>query len=178
MGNILLDNQKTEMLYKNLKGDIVLYTPDTFQDEELKKIISQSESINENKIENELELKHIREIFRMLVKDGNFVDDLSDETLISQLTNGNRDVELLLREINDLVNRIQEDILYENTEKIKLINSALNIFNSNIEMNKMEEKINKLFKKYKINYTFDDIRNIQDNPEKIEEFLNKINKKK
>lgn len=178
MGNILLDNQKTEMLYKNLKGDIVLYTPDTFQYEELKKIISQSESINENKIENELELKHIREIFRMLVKDGNFVDDLSDETLISQLTNGNRDVELLLREINDLVNRIQEDILYENTEKIKLINSALNIFNSNIEMNKMEEKINKLFKKYKINYTFDDIRNIQDNPEKIEEFLNKINKKK
>lgn len=178
MGNILLENQKNEILYKNLNGDIVLYNPSKEQYEELKKIISDSKAINNGKDDNELELKYIREIFRMIIKDGNFIDDLSDEELVSQLTNGNRDIELLLREINELINRIQEDILYDYTKQIKIINTSLDILNSNAEANKIEEKMNKLFKKNKINCTFNDIKDIENNPKKMEEFLNKINKTK
>ena len=175
--NILLENQKEDIRFKNTDSSIILYNPNTEQYNNLKQIVINSELLNESPTENNLELKYIREIFRELVKDGSFVDELSDEELIKQLTNGNRDIQLLLQSINILIGEVRDDVLYGTTESLKLTNRMLTILNSKDTAQEIEKKINKLFKKNKINCTMDDIKKLQNNPEEVQEFIKKLNKK-
>ena len=76
-------------------------------------------------------------------------------------------MELLIRELKDIVLEIQEDILYEATEGIKTINAFLNIANGKYQQEIMEQKINKFFKKHKIQMTYKDFEKVQNNPEEI-----------
>lgn len=182
MGNILTEHKKSEIRFASNDGKIVLYNPTIEQENELTQIISTSIMLNNNKTENELELNYVREIFRMLVKDGAFVDELSDEELVNQLNEGDRDIVSLKQGINDIINELREDVIYEYTQQIKQYNSLLNIYNSNLDAKKMEEKINKLLKKNKIDMKFEEFTNIQGDPEKLEKLIkkisdNKINKK-
>ena len=160
MSNIFDDNQKQEIRYTNSKQTLVLYNPNEQQKEELKQMVSEIE-------DNMIPMNLIRYIFREMVKDGNIVDEFSDEELQDKINNCNRDMELLIRELKDIVLEIQEDILYEATEGIKTINAFLNIANGKYQQEIMEQKINKFFKKHKIQMTYKDFEKVQNNPEEI-----------
>ena len=165
MSNIFDDNQKQEIRYTNSKQTLVLYNPNEQQKEEFKEMVSEIE-------DNMIPMNLIRYIFREMVKDGNIVDEFSDEELQDKINNCNRDMELLIRELKDIILEIQEDILYEATEGIKTINAVLNIANGKYQQELMEQKIDKFFKKHKIKMTYKDFEKVQNNPEEIMKIIN------
>lgn len=172
----LLDkHKKKEIRYKN--GDFIFYSPNEIQSNEIKQILLDTLSIdNKLDINGELTSREIRYITRELTNIGSEVDELTDEELLSKLNDGDRQLTLLFREIEKYVYEFIEDIAYEQEQSIKLINSYINIINSNVSVDKTKEKINKLLKKNKINATVDELAQIKDNPDKIIELTNKINK--
>lgn len=153
MSNIFEDNQREEIRFQN--GNIVLYEPTIEDRERLKEIISKSS--NDEKIT--IGINFIREIIRSLVKDGNFIDTMSDDEIEEKLNRGNRRLTLLYREIKKILDEIVEDIQYEQEQQIKTINSLVNILNSNKEAEMMKNKLDKFFKKNKLNLTIDEIIN-------------------
>ena len=172
----LLDkHEKKEIRYKN--GDFVFYSPNEIQMNEIKQILSDTLSVDDKlNMNGELTSREIRYITRELTNIGSEVDELSDEELLNKLNNGDRQLVLLFREIERFIYEFVEDMAYEQEQSIKFINSYINIINSNISVDKTKEKINKLLKKNKINATVDELAQIKDNPDKIIELTNKINK--
>ena len=171
----LLDkHQKNNIRYKN--GDFVFYSPNEIQINEIKQILSDTLSVDDKlNMNGELTSREIRYIIRELTNITE-VDELSDEELLNKLNNGDRQLVLLFREIERFIYEFVEDMAYEQEQSIKFINSYINIINSNISVDKTKEKINKLLKKNKINATVDELAQIKDNPDKIIELTNKINK--
>lgn len=171
----LLDKHiKKEIRYKN--GDFIFYSPNEIQSNEIKQILLDTLSIdNKLDINGELTSREIRYITRELTNIGSEVDELTDEELLGKLNDGDRQLTLLFREIEKYVYEFIEDIAYEQEQSIKLINSYINIINSNVSVDKTKEKINKLLKKNKINITVDELINVKENPNKITELINKIN---
>ena len=142
----------------------------------IKQILLDTLSIdNKLDINGELTSREIRYITRELTNIGSEVDELTDEELLGKLNDGDRQLTLLFREIEKYVYEFIEDIAYEQEQSIKLINSYINIINSNVSVDKTKEKINKLLKKNKINITVDELINVKENPNKITELINKIN---
>jgi hypothetical protein len=58
---------------------------------------------------------------------------------------------------------------------MKEINMLLNISTCNDELDKIQTKLNKFFKKNKLNVKFEDFADIQSNPEKLQKLINKLN---
>jgi len=172
MNNFLKENQKEEIRYKSKDGKIILYNPTDEQYEELVSILKNTISMDSTN--NVLEIKYIREIFRNLVKDGHFIDEYSDEQLLLEIENGNRKIKLLMREITELIQEITDDLFYEYTQQIKSMNSLFNIANSNQDIKTLETKINKFFKKNKIDMKFEDLKDFND-PQAIEDLTKKLN---
>jgi hypothetical protein len=170
MGNFLKENQKNEIRYQN--KDIILYNPTKEEYEQLKEIMKNIVTDKENSIS--IDVKYIKEIFRMLVKGGNFVDDYTDEELITELENGNRKIQLLYQEIKDMIQDIIDDIIYECKKQTRDINTFINMINNNDDTIKTKDKINKFLKKKKININVDEIEKlIKENPETIKSIINK-----
>ncbi|HBA03769.1 MAG TPA: hypothetical protein DCW51_07385 [Clostridium sp.] len=110
----------------------------------------------------------------MLVKDGNFVDEYIDEELIMELENGNRRIQLLYREIVNMIQETIDDVMYDCEKKTKDINTFINMMNNNDDTIKTKDKINKFLKKKKININLDEIEKLmQQNPEMIKSIINK-----
>lgn len=176
MSNFLKKNQKTNIRFTDGK-DIVLYEPTKEQYSQLKEKINKISIDKENKsitIGEEM----IREIFKTLVKDGEFINEYSSQELNGLIENGNNKIKILFREIQDLLQEITDDIQYENNQMIKDMNKVLNILTSNDSVTIMKNKFDKLLKKKKIPMTFDEISSLQDNPEEMLNIIkNKLNKK-
>jgi hypothetical protein len=173
MSNFLKENQKEEIRYKSKDGKIILYNPTEEQYEELVGILKNAISMDSTN--NVLEIKYIREIFRNLVKGGHFIDDYTDEQLSQEIENGNRKIKILMREITELVQEITDDLFYEYTQQIKIMNNLFNIVSSNQDLETVKNKANKFFKKNKMDIKFEDFMNIQNNPQAIEDLTKKLN---
>jgi hypothetical protein len=91
MNNFLKENQMNDIRYQD--KDITLYNPTDIQYEQLKEIMRNVVTDGENNAI--INIKYIREIFRMLVKDGDFIDEYTNEELMKELDNGNRRIQLL-----------------------------------------------------------------------------------
>lgn len=174
MSNFLEKNQKTSIRFSNGE-DIVLYEPTKDQYNVLK------EKINKLSIKKEsnsiiIGEDMIREIFKTLVKDGQFIDNYNSKELNKLIEDGNYNIKVLFREIQSLLQEITDDIQHENNQLIKDMNRVLNILISNDDMTTMKGKFNKLLKKNKIALTYDQISELQHNPEEIINLIkNKIN---
>ena len=174
MGNLLDKHQKTEYRYKN--KDLILYYPTDEQYEEIKQLVKDSIQIDKDmKVNGELQFKSVRFIIREITSISHSIDEMSDVEIQEKLNNGDRTLVLLYREIETLIQEIVDDVFYEYTQQIKEIDSLLNIANSNDNLERMKVKMNKFFKKYKVNMQFEDFMKIANNPNAIEELTNKLN---
>lgn len=177
MGNILLDNQKTDIRFQN--EDIVLYEPSSEQYTEIVRILNENvEMETDGAMQGEVGLKHIRYIFRELVKDGNFIDEYSDGEFEQLINKGNRKLKTLFREITDLLQEILEDIQWNREQQMKTMNSFINIANSKDSADKIKLKAEKLLKKNGLDITLEELTDIKNNPEMVEKLMNKLQTKK
>ena len=169
---ILDKHQKQEIRFQS--GDLIMYNPTDVQVEEFKNVLSESFSINQDlSIDGGLNLREIRFMISSLTNIGSEINELSDEELLQKIDNGDRQLTLLLREIERYIYEFVEDMSYEQEKSIKFINSSINIINSNADNVKMKEKVNRLLKKNKITATIDELMAVKDNPEKITELISK-----
>lgn len=179
MGKILDNYIKTNVRFQY--GDLILYEPSDEQIKELKDIISKN--VTENKefeIEGSLNFDTIKTIIRDLTSIGYEIDDYTDGDIINLYNNGKKPLRKLIDAISELIQELTEELFEEQLNQVKFINSYVNIINGEKDINKMKDKINKLFKKNKINMSFDDIISIHNekgmNKEKIEDLINTIKK--
>lgn len=182
MENFLLNNRKTNIRYKD--NEIEVYEPNQEQYQELVKIIQDSSKIDNNLgIETNINMEYLRYIFKNLTSLGDLIDSMSDDEILDALDNGNRRIVILYREIEKLINEILEDIVYNSEQQIKMTSSFINILNSNESRQKLEEKINRLFKKYNVNLSLEELNELRilsenkSNPKRLEELLDKVNQK-
>lgn len=175
MGNFLVDNQKNEIRF--VEGDIVLYEPNDEQLSRLKEMVKEIDTSDESKA-TEISINYLRYIIRNLCKDGDFIDDISDEEFIQLWENGNLKIMKLKNAIEDLLSEVGELIMLEQSSLIKVYTQMANVLNSNNEIETMKTKFNKLFKKY--NLTFDDVVSGNITTEQIEKMSKpkKTNKRK
>lgn len=167
---ILQKHQKKEIRYES--KDFRLYNPSEIQRQELSKIVMDNSKIEGDNLTAEYGLNMIRFIFKELTNIGEEVNELSDKELESLLDNGDRELELLIREVTLLIEEISEDSIYIITKQIKMINSLLSSLDTNGDMEKLKNKFNKFAKKYKLKMTWEDIVS---NSEKQSELLQELN---
>ena len=174
MNNILEKHQKGQYRF-NQKG-ITMFEPTSEQYEEIKQLVKDSIQIDkEMKVSGELQFKSVRFILREITSVGHSIDEYTDNEIEEKLNNGDRTLVLLYREIETLIQEIIDDIFYDYMQRIKEMDSLLNIANSNDNLERMKVKMNKFFKKYKVNMQFEDFMKIANNPNAIEELTNKLN---
>lgn len=173
MSELLKKHQKKEFRYKS--KDFKLYEPTSYQREELASIIIENSKIQEGELVGEFGLKSIRYIIKELTNIGSEVDELSNKELESLLDNADRELQLLMREIELLLHEVAEDILCQTTRSMRYMNDFINTMDANGDSEKLKKKWNKFNKKYKLNVSWEDLIN---NAEKREELENKLKESK
>lgn len=169
MSELLKKHQKREFRYES--KDFKLYEPTPYQRDELASIIIENSKIEDDELVAELGLKSIRYSIRELTNVGNEIDELTDKELESLLDNGDRELQLLMREIELLLHEIAEDVLCQTTRSMRYMNDFINTMDVNGDSEKLKKKWNKFNKKYKLNVSWEDLIN---NAEKREELENKL----
>lgn len=169
MNNLLRQHQKKEFRYES--KDFKIYEPTNYQREELASIIVENSKIEDDELVAELGLKAIRYVIRELTNVGNSIDEISDKELESLLDNGDRELQLLMMEIEILLHEVAEDILCQTTRSMRYMNDFINTMDVNGDSEKLKKKWDRFNKKYKLNMSWDDLVN---NAEKREELGNKL----
>lgn len=177
MKNFLESNQKQEIRVR-ISEDIVLYEPNEEQMEDLRNILKENLKVDGNlNATGEISYKYIRWIIRNLCMNGAFIDEYSDDELEKLIENGNKYIKKLINEIMDLLSEIGEDLLVEHSNLIDTYSKMGTILNSNIDMENMKTKFDKLLKKNGYNnIKFEDVLNGNVDLEKLEK--NKTKSKK
>lgn len=172
---ILEKNQKNSIRFK--RGDFIIYEPSDMQREEIMTMLeNQDISIEGESVKGEVNLKFIRYILRECTSIGNEVDEYNDIQLENMLDNGNRDMLLFVRDIEQLVNELVEDMIYIQQKEVDLILKMLNILGTSTTNMEMEKKFNNLMKRNKVSLTFEQMIKNKDNPEELQKLI-KLSKK-
>ena len=169
MSELLRKHQKKEVRYES--KDFKMYELTNYQREELANIVTENSKIQDDELLGEFGLKSIRYIIRELTNVGNEIDELTDKELESLLDNGDRELQLLMREIELLLHEIAEDIVCQTTRNMRYMNDFINTIDVNGDSEKLKKKWNKFNKKYKLNVSWEDLIN---NANKREELENKL----
>lgn len=169
MSELLKQHQKKSERYKS--KSFIMYEPTPYQREELMNIITENSKIENDELVTELGLKSIRYSIRELTNVGSGIDELTDKELESLLDNGDRELQLLMIEIELLLHEIAEDVLCQTTRSMRYMNDFINTMDANGDSEKLKKKWNKFNKKYKLNVSWEDLIN---NAEKREELKNKL----
>lgn len=169
MSELLKKHQKKEIRHES--KDFKLYEPTDYQREELMNIITENSKIENDELVAELGLKSIRYTIKELTNVGNEIDELADKELESLLDRGDRELELLMREIELLLHEVTEDVIYQTTRNVKVMNDIINALDTNGDVDKLRKKWDKFNKKYKMNISWEDLIN---NANKREELENKL----
>lgn len=178
MSNFLEENQVSEIRFEADNGKIVLYNPNEEQKKVLKEIISKNTKIDEEgNIKSSIEVRFIREIFRELVKDGNFIDKYTDEELLDKLNKGNRKIKLLYREIEDLMYELSEEVINDNINQVEYLNQLIGILQNTDSVTKMQSKLQKLLKKKNVKLSFEELSKDKNKVKELTKTLNEFNNK-
>lgn len=169
MSELLKKHQKKEFRYES--KDFKMYEPTGYQREELASIIVENSKIENYELVTELGLKSIRYVIKELTNVGNEIDELSDKELESLLDNGDRELQLLTREIEVLLHEVVEDVLCQTTRSMRYMNDIINTMDVNGDSEKLKKKWDKFNKKYKLNMSWEDLIN---NANKREDLENKL----
>lgn len=169
MSNLLKQHQKKSERYKS--KSFIMYEPTNYQREELSNIITENSKVENDELITELGLKAIRYVVRELTNIGTEIDEIEDKELESLLDNGDRELQLLMREVEVLLHEVAEDILCQTTRSMRYMNDMLNALDTNGDTEKLRKKWDKFNKKYKLNMSWDDLIS---NANKREELENKL----
>lgn len=174
---ILKQHQKTDIRFQ--RDNIIMYHPTEIQLEEINKILSETLVINEGlDAKGEIDSKTIRYIIREMTSIGAEIDEYTDEEFLTLLDNGDRVINLLMREVSTFITELTEDMQYNQYLQIDTMSKMANIINNANDEAKMKEKFDKLFKKNGLNITFDDLTKTDVDPKLLEKQIKKIGKNK
>lgn len=173
---VLLNNQKTNIRYQD--GDTILYELNKEQEVQIKsKMFDNSKNTQDEQLIVSVGLiKYILQECTSLKED---VEKMTDKELSDAIDNGNIKIKKLMREVEKLFDEYVEDMVYEENRKLKEVNSILNALNSKKDLGTIYQKLEKIFKKYKINVDLNKLDST--NPESIkniiDETIKQINNK-
>lgn len=173
MSELLKKHQKKEIRHES--KDFKLYEPTDYQREELMNIITENSKIENDELVAELGLKSIRYTIKELTNVGNEIDELADKELESLLDRGDRELQLLMREIELLLHEVTEDVIYQTTRNVKVMNDIINALDTNGDVDKLRKKWDKFNKKYKMNISWEDLINNANKREELENKLKEFN---
>lgn len=156
MANFLKDNQKENVRYKG--NGIILYEPNNEQRKILLDLIERNSKMEDNlDIEANLNIDHIRYIFRELTDIGEDIDSMTDGEIINCIENGNKEVVSLYREVEELVGELLENIQYNVEQQIKNVNLMLKALKLSKSQENFKNEINKIMKQKGYNMTYDNM---------------------
>lgn len=173
MSELLKKHQKKEFRYES--KDFKLYEPTDYQREELMNIITENSKIEDDELVTELGLKAIRYAVKELTNIGSEIDEVEDRELESLLDNGDRELQLLIREIEVLLHEVAEDVLCQTTRSMRYMNDIINTMDVNGDSEKLKKKWDKFNKKYKLNISWDELINNANKREELENKLKEVN---
>lgn len=174
--SILKKHGKKNIRFK--KGDLIVYEPSEIQYEDIRELLQQVISVDENlNAKGEINYNLIKYFMRELTSIGVEIDDYTEQELNVLIEEGDRDLKLFIREIKKLIEEIVEDMQYEYYEFVDTMSKMVNLLNSKEEEAKVKDKFNKLFKKKGIDITIDEFITLKDNPTELQKKLTKKRKK-
>lgn len=173
MSNFLLENQKGKYRFK-INEEIYLLEPTKEQKEKLIKILEENVKVSDNlEMQGVIPVSSIRYILKELTSIGEEIDKMTDEEILNAIDNGNRNIVLLFREIKTMLDELLEDLQYNIEQQIKMTISLIGLMSLGEAGTELQNKLDNFNEEYDMNLSEKDIEEIKENPEKLENKLNK-----
>lgn len=176
--DLLKKHQKTDIRFQ--QGDFILYEPTAEQYEAMQALIKDKVALTSDyNMEGSISFDNIKFIIREMTNVGTEIDKYSDAELKELLDNGDRQIQLLLQSISELLNEVAEDVFTSYMNQMKTCNQYLKVVNNLHNIDDMKAEFNKLCKENNLNMTFDDLKQMDAKDEKeLTQVLEKVNMNK
>ena len=173
MSNFLLESQKGKYRFK-INEEIYLLEPTKEQKEKLIKILEENVKVSDNlEMQGVIPVSSIRYILKELTSIGEEIDKMTDGEILNAIDNGNRNIVLLFREIKTMLDELLEDLQYNIEQQIKMTISLIGLMSLGEAGTELQNKLDNFNEEYDKNLSEKDIEEIKENPEKLENKLNK-----
>lgn len=181
-----LTKPKKDILYKNKKGDIILYNPTIEQWDDIKNLIKNSTKKDEkgNLVMDENNINYLYYIYKNLTTLSNEVENMTIEDFKNTMNNklfveNNRPMIRLYRKIKELIiDEIVDDIKYEMNEMLDTISTLIDEANVVEKREEVIQKLKNFLKEHNIDIDSKEYKDVIKNIENLEELKKKENNKK
>ena len=181
-----LTKPKKNILYKNRKGDIVLYNPTIEQWDDIKNLIKNSTKKDEkgNLVMDENNINYLYYIYKNLTTLSNEVENMTIEDFKNNMNNklfieNNRPMIRLYRKIKELIiDEIVDDIKYEMNEMLDTISTLIDEANVVEKREEVIQKLKNFLKEHNIDIDSNEYKDVIKNIKNLEELKKKENNKK
>ena len=181
-----LTKPKKDILYKNKKGDIILYNPTIEQWDDIKNLIKNSTKKDEkgNLVMDENNINYLYYIYKNLTTLSNEVENMTIEDFKNNMNNklfieNNRPMIRLYRKIKELIiDEIVDDIKYEMNEMLDTISTLIDEANVVEKRDEVIQKLKNFLKEHNIDIDSNEYKDVIKNIKNLEELKKKENNKK
>ena len=181
-----LTKPKKDILYKNKKGDIILYNPTIEQWDDIKNLIKNSTKKDEkgNLVMDENNINYLYYIYKNLTTLSNEVENMTIEDFKNNMNNklfieNNRPMIRLYRKIKELIiDEIVDDIKYEMNEMLDTISTLIDEANVVEKREEVMQKLKNFLKEHNIDIDSNEYKDAIKNIKNLEELKKKENNKK
>lgn len=181
-----LTKPKKDILYKNKKGDIILYNPTIEQWDDIKNLIKNSTKKDEkgNLVMDENNINYLYYIYKNLTTLSNEVENMTIEDFKNNMNNklfieNNRPMIRLYRKIKELIiDEIVDDIKYEMNEMLDTISTLIDEANVVEKREEVIQKLKNFLKEHNIDIDSKEYKDVIKNIKNLEELKKKENNKK
>ena len=181
-----LTKPKKNILYKNRKGDIVLYNPTIEQWDDIKNLIKNSTKKDEkgNLVMDENNINYLYYIYKNLTTLSNEVENMTIEDFKNNMNNklfieNDRPMIRLYRKIKELIiDEIVDDIKYEMNEMLDTISTLIDEANVVEKREEVIQKLKNFLKEHNIDIDSNEYKDVIKNIKNLEELKKKENNKK
>ena len=181
-----LTKPKKDILYKNKKGDIILYNPTIEQWDDIKNLIKNSTKKEEKgKLEmDENNINYLYYIYKNLTTLSNEVENMTIEDFKNTMNNklfveNDRPMIRLYRKIKELIiDEIVDDIKYEMNEMLDTISTLIDEANVVEKREEVIQKLKNFLKEHNIDIDSNEYKDVIKNIKNLEELKKKENNKK
>ena len=181
-----LTKPKKDILYKNKKGDIILYNPTIEQWDDIKNLIKNSTKKDEkgNLVMDENNINYLYYIYKNLTTLSNEVGNMTIEDFKNTMNNklfieNNRPMIRLYRKIKELIiDEIVDDIRYEMNEMLDTISTLIDEANVVEKREEVIQKLKNFLKEHNIDIDSNEYKDVIKNIKNLEELKKKENNKK
>ena len=181
-----LTKPKKDILYKNKKGDIILYNPTIEQWDDIKNLIKNSTKKDEkgNLAMDENNINYLYYIYKNLTTLSNEVENMTIEDFKNNMNNklfieNNRPMIRLYRKIKELIiDEIVDDIKYEMNEMLDTISTLIDEANVVEKREEVIQKLKNFLKEHNIDIDSKEYKDVIKNIKNLEELKKKENNKK